>query len=144
METMAPLLQRIVDRFAELNLHDSRLLKISIERRAEALTEDVHLDIALLSGEEGDSGAPARLTFLDCAAIELTIDFWAKHFCGDAIGDATCGQVTDAIAATLDRDPARDRRQPLSELAVFSVRLCPQSGTVRIIARDFTLSGGNA
>ena len=102
--------------------------------------DEVHLDLDVLSGADARGSSRASLRFLGCAALATSVDFWAKLVCGDVIADATCEPLSAETAAALEQNPRRELDQPLGSLLTFTIGLCPPSGELRIVARDFAFA----
>jgi hypothetical protein len=92
------------------------------------------LELETVNGKEKS----ALLSFVGCTWLSIGIDFWNKNMCGDAIafGEATVDATR--AAGIQDNDPPRLRWQPNSELLFFKIVLCPISGEIELLARDFS------
>lgn len=63
--------------------------------------------------------------------------------CGLLEPESLHGSTKAAIVSAehiQDRDPPRARWQPLSEFLFFKIVLCPISGEIEVLARDFEFS----
>lgn len=129
----------IIDRFNALALHDSRLLRISNRRREGSMVDELLLELQVLLPPDARRSAPATLTFVDCAGLDLRIDFWGKRVCGDAIMTAVCEPLSEEAASRLDQNVRRQAIQPFASMLAFSISLCPPGGDLVVIARDFDM-----
>jgi hypothetical protein len=127
------------NRFASLNLHDSRLLSVHVEHGGGTLTDSVRAELEIPGDADANDWTPATLVFSDCAFLTVRLDFWGKRACADAIAEATCGPVTSEDMDQMEQNPWREQRQPAIDLSVFSIHMCPPGGEIRVIARDFSL-----
>ena len=129
-------------RFDELDLHDSRLVGLRLDRRAGDSgdsVDDVHLSLALLTGRYPDwSFRDARLTFLDCTYVRGDVDLGFKNVAGDAISSAECVGAS-ALRAELERGVMAYEPDALRDYWEFVVYLCPPAGRLHVFARDFRL-----
>ena len=135
-------LTAVRSRFEELNLHDCRLLFLQSRQRTRAA--EVRLTLELLSGAKANEWKPAYLTFYDCAFLSASIDFLAKRVCEDAIVDVSCTFVSEEDMRQLEQYRQPDTEDPVVNLLQFCIMLCPPSGELRIVARDFSLAPGGA
>jgi len=131
-------------RFNEVNFHDAQLLGVAIEQSGNSRSARVNLKLQLVTGARAGAydRRPATLSFVDCAELSMNIDFWTKSMLGDSIDHASCRFDSERIAELSRSDPPRARSQPLNELLVFTIALCPVSGEMNVLARDFEISMG--
>ncbi len=128
----------ILTRFNAVPWHDAALtaLSISYTSEEEGAENQVRLSVGL------DEGArPVEVIFRDCAYIEADVYLACKTMCSDAIDDAVCYESSewkDEVTAPGPYDPIQGGRG-LDEYLHFSIYLCPPSGTIQILARDFSL-----
>ena len=128
-----------IQRFNATNLHDAQLTAVAVEQRQEAWTATVRLELLLVAGAHAEAWQPATLTFVDCDSIEMDVDFYSKHACGDAVASGHCAFDAERIGQLKEGDPVRARVQELDEFLLFTITLCPVSGSLRVLARDFSL-----
>lgn len=127
----------IIKRFNAIRWHDSELLGLSLHR--EGSEEQVKLSLQLV---EGDTLAPATVTFRECVYVEAEINLPAKQMCSDAISGADCYSSSDwknAVSEPSPYDPIRGDRQ-FNDYLHFKIGLCPPGGTINILAKDFVLA----
>lgn len=126
-------------RFNALDLHDSRLVGLRLERRAENSLDDLHLSLALLTGQHPDwSFRDAQLILLDCTYLRVDFDLGFKNVAGDAISSAEC-VGTSALRAQLEHGVMAHEPDALQDYWEFVVYLCPPAGRLHAFARDFRL-----
>jgi hypothetical protein len=132
-------LDAVCSRFKQIDLHDSRLLGLSLELRPNARVADAHLTLMLLGGRyPNHTWSPARLIFLDCTYSKIEIDHDMKQVSGDAITGSTCSRDSD-LRRELEGGLMKHEKEPLSEYLEFVVVLCPPGGEMHFFARDFSL-----
>lgn len=132
-------LSDVQSRFNSLDLHDSRLLDLQIQRRLTEPGHDVRIVVELLEGSYPKYvWVPGEIVFLDCTFIRLDFDLDMKLVCGHAIAGADCEQDS-ALKADLERTRMSSEDAPLSSYLHFRVALCPTSGELHLFARDFVL-----
>ena len=125
-------------RFREVNLHDARLISISIEPFGTADSATVRL--GLRDPDSRDmNGRVGELSFMDCTWLSANVDFWNKRRNGDAIALGLVTFDAKRAEAIYDHDASRARFQPISEFLFFKVALC-SIGEIELLARDFALS----
>jgi hypothetical protein len=137
--------QDVQKRFAELNLHDSQLLNITIEQKESDRTAQVRLQLLLVTAvlQSGKyDQRPATLTFLDCTELSMNVDFWNKYPMGHAIDDGSCHFDADRAAPFAQFESPSDPSYRMDGLLVFTIVLCPESGEINALARDFNVSFG--
>ena len=133
----------IQQRFEELNLHDSQLLNITIEQKESDRTAQVRLQLLLVTAwlQNGKyEQRPATLTFVDCAELAMNVDFWNKYPMGHAIDHGSCHFDADRVAPFAQLEPSSNPGHRMDGLLVFTIVLCPESGEISALARDFDLS----
>lgn len=133
-------IQRIKERFADLELHDSALIRFWSEPRDRPQGDNIHFELRLAEPTLGVTGPNARLTFVGCAMAIIAIDFWAHDFFWRHIIYAVVSEtIPPEIANSLGRSPDRAAEQDFGEFLSFSLQL--RSGDwCRFLARDFELS----
>lgn len=129
-------LAAIRSRFAEFDLHDSRLLDVAVRHGSDAGAELV----ARLSLRRGTYPKywyePGELILLGCTYVSLEIDFAMKGVCGDAISSAEC-LTESSLRTELESELLKDEDRPLSSYLEFVLHLCPPSGAIHAFALDF-------
>ena len=63
-----------VEQLSELNLHDSVVRSLSLDRRADAVALEIHLDYIV--SYDDPKTVPAVLRFADCVALEAIVRCW--------------------------------------------------------------------
>ena len=130
----------MIRRFNELNLHDCRLTAVALEPAGNDDRDVLRLSLDLVAGEQADQWRPAQLTFRGCAAARVHIDTFSKRACSDAISDSSCelaAETRDDVL--LEHSSFRQQYQPIDSLVAFTIDLCPPSGSLVVVARDFDL-----
>ncbi|HKO13569.1 MAG TPA: hypothetical protein VJV22_16490 [Acidobacteriaceae bacterium] len=143
-------LEQVRERFGELDLHDSRLNGIHLERRDGENVDRVRLDLELLEGSYPEyQWRPVQLAFCDCAFVKVEIDLLTKALCGGAISGSECltaSSARDQIEAqmlAIGRNPAGEYGEhPLADCLEFVLGLCPPGGELHVFAKEFALSNG--
>jgi hypothetical protein len=129
----------VMRRFNELNLSDCRLMAAALEPGPAEERDVIRLALDMVAGAHADEWRPAQLLFHNCAAIRFHIDTFFKRSVSDTISGTSCElawEVRDDIM--LEHSPFREKFQPTDEMILFRVALCPPSGELLIVARDFT------
>ena len=129
----------VPERFRDINLSDCELVGMRTLRNTETGSDEVHFQLMLISGAHADERIPGELSFPDCATLQLDIDFWEKHYAGNAILEAKCQKDPDAVAALERLDSSRQRIQRLNEFWLFTITMHASGGIIRVLARDFML-----
>ncbi|HEY2852753.1 MAG TPA: hypothetical protein VGJ18_07915 [Gemmatimonadaceae bacterium] len=128
----------VQQRFREVNLHDARLISISIEPLGAGDSATVRL--GLRDPDSRDmNGKAGELSFVDCTWFSAHVDFWNKRRNGDAIALALVSFDANRAEAIYDQDAPRARFQPIGEFLFFKVALC-SIGELEFLARDFVLT----
>ncbi len=131
------LVNTTMQRFNSLFLHDSKLVGVSLFRVEEE--DRVELFVELL-GKDG-SLTPAQIVFKECVYFQADFNLAAKLMCSDDISNAKCYESSDwktMVSEPSPFDPIRGGRGFEGHLH-FSVSMCPPSGTINILAKDFSL-----
>ena len=133
------LLDDVCKRFKEIELHDSRLIGLTIERRGREPISDVHLTLSLQGGVYPDyHWTDAQLVFIDCTYLKIEIDQTMLHAAADAINGTEC--LNDStLRRELEAGVMKYENAPLSEYLEFMIGLCPPAGELHFFARDFRL-----
>ena len=133
-------IRTVPERFRDINLSDCELVGMRTLRNGKTSLDEVHFQLKLVAGAHADQRVHGELSFLECATLYVDIDFWEKHYAGDAIAEATCRKDPDGIAS-LDRlDSSRQQIQRLNEFWLFTISMVASGGTIRVLARDFMLT----
>lgn len=133
-------------RFLTLDLHDSRLVDLTIRRRDDNTTHDIVARIDVLNGVHPNySWGPAQLVFYECTFVQLDVDLDTKHVTGDAIDSIGCDDDMD-FRSQIETARLQHENAPLEAYHHFRITLCPPSGTIHVFASDFafTLIGPKA
>lgn len=126
-----------MQRFNSLFLHDSKRVSVSVFRVQE--DDRVKLSLELL-GKDG-SLTPAQIVFHGCAYVQTDLNLAARLMCSDDISNAKCYESSDwkaMVSEPSPYDPIQGGRG-FEKLLHFSVSMCPPSGSINILARDFSL-----
>jgi hypothetical protein len=140
MEQPPSIVTEIVQRFAEMNLPDARLVSLRAERRADDLHERLVLEVQLVAGVNADELKDATLTFLGCAEVRIAMDLWAKRLMDDTICFAECTYDRDWIRLHQSDAAPRQATQRLEYMVRFEIDLTPPGGEIVVYARDFELT----
>ena len=130
----------IVERFEQIRWHDSKLLGLSLYRAGGE--EQIKL-LLELAGEDGRT-FPADITFLCCSYLAASVYLDAKRLCADDIADAECKSSSDwknSVSKPGPHDPILGGRHLEGHLH-FRISMCPPSGDIDILAKDFALTSG--
>jgi hypothetical protein len=128
-------------RFRALNLHDCRLLKMSIQKEPEQEADDVVLLIEMMQGPEDASAPLKELRFSSCREIRLTIDLVGKAHVDDQLGHSDC-QPLSGNGAWLDPSAVRSdgTREDRSALSEFTLNLATfNKSRIRVLAGSYQL-----
>lgn len=136
------LVNATVQRFNSLFLHDSKLVGMSLFKVEEE--DRVKLSLELLG--EDSSLTPAEIIFKECVYFQIDFNLAAKLMCANDISNAKCYESSDwksMVSEPSPFDPIQGGRGFEQHLH-FSVSMCPPSGTINILARDFSLEKSKA
>jgi hypothetical protein len=129
----------VCNRFKEINLHDSRLMGLTVERRPHESISDVRLTLSLPDGRPPNvHWTSTRLVFLDCTYSRIEIDHAMTRVAGDAISGSICSRDSD-LRRELESGLMKHEKSPLSEYLEFIIGLCPPGGELHFFARDFRI-----
>ena len=128
------------DRFRDINLSDCELIGMRTLRNGETNLAEVHFQLKLVTGTHADQRILGEWSFFECATLFVDIDFWEKHYAGDAIAEATCQKDPDGLAKLERLDSSRPQSQRLNEFWLFTISMIASGGTIRVFARDFALT----
>ncbi len=134
----------IIERFNRLPWHDSGLLGLSIYRTGGDLrAHEVRMSVLMWEKEWDPQNrlVPRDIVFKDCAYLAADVFLLCKEMCSDAISHALCYETSDwkeTVSQPSPMDPHQGGRG-LEPFLHFSIDLCPPSGTIDILAMDFTL-----
>lgn len=130
----------IQNRFNTIDMHDSRLLSVSVLHPSHGHTQDIRIDLELLThGYPEYEWTPAELTFKHCTYVRMSVDLEMKLLCGHAIATSWC-ELRSELQAELERSLMASEVGPLSEFLHFSIALCPPAGVIDVLAREFVLN----
>lgn len=129
----------VQQRFMGLNLSDCALLGLRTQRDERSYFENTVLDLGLITHAHADRWEHGRLTFIECASLELNIDFWEKRHLADTISEAGCEPGEKLAGSTSVGLAHSATAESLRQFVLFWIRLSPSAGNVRVLARDFVL-----
>ena len=138
MEELSPVLS-ICERFNRYPWHDSKFLTMHFVHEGDKSTGDLVLDLMLLEPKSGSASfQSAQLVLKDCTIIDIKLDVEAKAACGHDIAGAHCERHS-AFMQQLERGELKHEANPFDGFVHFRLMLCPPSGEVHAIARDFEM-----
>jgi hypothetical protein len=145
-----PSFQEISRRFNDLPWHDSELCGVranySTNANGHENRYEVILNVNLRSS--GIAAAEERFTrveikFSQTRVFHADLDLLGVAYCGGDISGARCEEKSDFMRQTEETRVANfdlpQESEPLAGLKHFRISLCPPSGQIDIIAKDFEI-----
>ena len=142
--------EEICRRFNDLPWHDSELrgvrVNYSVNANGHENRYEVILNVDLRSTEIAPAQErfmPVEIKFSQARIFHADLDLLGVAYCGGDISGAKCEEKSDFMRQTDETrisnfDLPQDER-PLANLKHFRISLCPPSGQINIIAKDFEM-----
>jgi hypothetical protein len=140
--------QEICRRFNDLPWHDSELRGVRVNYSGSANGHEnryeVILNVNLRSSSIADAEerfTPVEIKFSQTRIFQADLDLLGVAYCGGDISGAKCEEKSDFMRRTDETRIANfdlpQDSEPLADLKHFRISLCPPSGQIDIIAKDF-------
>jgi hypothetical protein len=140
--------EEICRRFNDLLWHDSELRGVRVNYSANAIGHEnryeVILNVDLRSSKIAavqEHLEPVEIKFWQARIFHSDLDLLGVAYCGGDISGARCEEKSDFMRQADETRIANfdlpQDEEPLAGFKHFRISLCPPSGQINIIARDF-------
>lgn len=142
--------QEICRRFNDLPWHDSELRGVRANYSTKANDHENRYEVILNVNLRSSSIAaaeerftPVEIKFSQTRIFHADLDLLGVAYCGGDISGAKCEEKSDFMRQTDETRIANfdlpQGKEPLARLKHFRISLCPPSGQIDIIAKDFEI-----